>query len=374
MSYRRGMSRARVALSASLVAAMALVSLSAAPAAANHDDKELEVIVALNAAGGDRISVRDATFDSTSYLSLTNDVAGALDRPPGSFRASEDVGGGAIVPDAKLTGPDGRGGLGYGVDTGKLQVLAQREGYDAVIFVVCSPKVRQLVDSLVAAEDAPYGSPGSRCRGWYQPVDEPTIRAVVHLFPDRQRYPSAVLHVVGSAAVAFGLLGLGATLLRRRPLRYRSLASWLLAAAAVVVVGPAGWGIAALVIWLSGAAADPMLLGGGTISEQVVRTVLPGLVFVVPALLPGVILLGAAAKPKPPPPPPGPTGDALPLWWPAQWWQQWAAQAGANAASAPERPVDQRGWGPQGSARLSSVVSADDKGGDVGQGTARLAG
>ncbi len=350
MSYRRNMSRARAALSFSLVAAVALIGLLAAPAAANHDDKELEVIVALNAAGRDRISVRDATFDSTSYLSLTNDVAGALDRPSGSFRTSENLDGGVIVPDAKLSRPDGRGGLGYGVDTGKLQVLAQRDGYDAVIFVVCSPKVRQLVESLVAAEDAPYGSPGSRCRGWYQPVDEPTIRAVVHLFPDRQRYPAAVLHVVGSAAIAFGLLGLGATLLRRGPLKCRSVASWLLSAAAAVVVGPAGWGIAALVIWLSGAAADPMLLGGGTIGEQVARTVLPGLIFVVPGLLPAVILLSAAAKPKLPPPSPGPTGDALPLWWPAQWWQQWAAQAGADAASAPGRPVDQRGWGPPGGA------------------------
>ncbi|MEO5678066.1 MAG: hypothetical protein ABIS47_00170, partial [Acidimicrobiales bacterium] len=307
---------------------VALATVLAGPASANHDDKELEVVVALNAAGSDRISVRDATFDSTSFTTLASEVAIALGRPPGSFRASEDLRGGAIHPDAKLAQPDERGGLSYALDTGQLQVLGQRDGYDAIILVLCTPRVHQVVDALVAPQEAPYAKPGSRCRGWYQPIDEPAIRAVVQLLPDRQRYPGAVTTVAGAAAIAFGLLGLGATLLRRGPLKRRSLASWLLSLGAALVVFPAGWSAVSIALWVRGPAADPMLLGGGSDGEQVVRTLFPGLAFLLPALLPAVILLSAPRRPRPPPPAPGaPAAPPLPTWWPVDWWRHWAGQA-----------------------------------------------
>ncbi len=336
------------ALATVLVGAFACVLVLAAPAAASHDDNELQVIVALNAAGGDRITVYDATSDT--YEGLASEVAEALDQAPGSFRASEDLHGGSIRPNDKLARPDGRGGFTYTLDTGKLQVLAQGQGYDAVIVVLCTPKLHQVVDALRAPQAAPYASPGSRCRGWYQPPDEPTIRAVVQLLPDRQRYPAAVLRVAGAAAISFGLVGLGATFLRRGPLKRRSVWSWLLAAAAVVTI-PLTWGAVTLAFWLSGAAADPVLLGGGGAGEQVARTLLPGLAFLAPALLPAVILLSAARKERPPPADRyGTVAPPVPMWWPTPWWQQWAAAGGAPAAPGPAAPPPPgpSGWAPPG--------------------------
>lgn len=331
------MNRRHGALAAVLVGAAACVLVLAAPAAASHDDRELQVIVALNAAVGDKITVSGAPSD-TGYLGLASEVAEALDQAPGSFRASEDLQRGSIHPNDKLAQPDGRGGLTYTLDTGKLQVLAQGQGFDAVIVVLCTPKVHQVVDTLLAPQAAPYARPGGRCRGWYQPPDEPTIRAVVHLLPDRQRYPAAVLRVAGAAAVSFGLLGLGATLLRRGPLQRRSLASWLLAAAAVLSI-PLTWGAVSLALWLSGATADPMLLGVGGPGEQVARTLLPGLAFVAPALLPAVILLSAPGRERPPPTAPhGPAAPPVPSWWPTSWWQQWAAAGGTPASPGASPP------------------------------------
>jgi hypothetical protein len=332
------------------VLVVACVLVLAAPVAASHDDKELQVIVALNAAGGDKITVYDAASDTTSYLQLASEVAEALDQAPGSFRASEDHDGGAVHPNDKLAKPDARGGLSYTLDTGKLQVLAQGQGYDAVIVVICTPKLHQVVDALISPQAAPYASPASRCRGWYQPPDEPTIRAVFQLVPDRQRYPAAVARVAGAAAISFGLVGLGATLLRRGPLRRRSVWSWLLAAAGVLTI-PLTWGAVSLALWLSGAAADPVLLGAGGAGEQVARTLLPGLAFVAPALLPAVILLSAARQERPPPPARfGPVGPPEPTWWPMPWWQQWAAAGGAPAAPGPSAPppLDPSGWTPPG--------------------------
>ncbi len=344
------MTRGLGALATVLLGSVACSLLLAAPAAASHDDKELQVIVALNAAGGDKITVYDAAFDTTSYVGLASEVAEALDQAPGSFRASEEVDGGAVHPNDKLAQPDGRGGLSYTLDTGKLQVLAQGEGYDAVIVVICAPKLHQVVDTLLAPQAAPYASPGSRCRGWYQPPDEPTIRAVFQLVPDRQRYPAAVLRVAGAAAISFGLVGLGATLLRRGPLRRRSVWSWLLAAAGVLTI-PLTWGAVSLALWLSGAATDPVLLGAGGAGEQVARTLLPGLFFVAPALLPAIILLSAARQERPPPPARfGPVGPPEPTWWPTPWWQQWAAAGGAPAAPGPSAPPPPgpSGWTPPG--------------------------
>ncbi len=347
------MTRGRTALAAVLLSGVAVAVVFTGPAAANHTS-ELEVTVALNAAGQDRISVRDDKFDTTDYVRLASDVAIALDRPPGSFRASEDFEGGVIQPEAKLAQPDGRGGHSYALDTGKLQVLAQRQGYEAVVVVVCTPKVRQVVNSLVAPDRSLGDSPNSRCGAWYQPVDDPALRAVVQLLPDRQRYPTAVLRTVGAAAITFALLGLGATLLRRGPLRRRSLASWLLSVGAALGVAAVGWAVVTLLLWWRGAAADPMLLGGGSDGEQVVRTLLPGLAFVVPALLPAAVLLGAAKKekkmPLPPPDslaPPNPPG---PTWWPTPWWQQWAAQGGAEPVPPPPPapPPGGSGWAPPG--------------------------
>jgi len=331
------MNRGRGALSTVLLGVVACVLLMAAPATASHD-RELEVIVALNAAGGDKITVYGAAADSPSYLGLASEVAEALGQAPGSFRASEDPHRGSIHPNDKLAQPDGRGGLSYTLDTGKLQVLAQGQGYDAVILVVCTPKMHLVVDALISPQAAPYASPANRCRGWYQPADAPTIRAVFQLVPDRQRYPAAVLRVGGAAAISFGLVGLGATFLRRGPLKRRSVWSWLVATAAVLTI-PLTWGAVSLVLWLSGAAADPVLLGGGGAGEQVARTLLPGLAFVAPALLPGIILLSAARKERPPPSAPfAPVGPPVPTWWPTPWWQQWAAAGGAPAAPGPATP------------------------------------
>ncbi len=338
------MRRGRSLLVAWLVAAAAMASSTAVPAAASHQNDELEIIVALNAAGGDKISVLDIASAPDVNVELASEVAISLDRPAGSFRTSEDLEGGYIHPDRKLAQPDGRGGLSYALDTGKLQVLAQKEGYEAVIVVVCTPQVRQLVDALVAPQQAPSPPSGSRCRGWYQPVEAAPIRAVVQLLPDRGRYPWAVARVAGAAAIAFALLGLGATALRRGPLRHRSMASWLVALGAAGAVAPLGWAAVSMILWLRGPPADPMLLGGGTVGEQVARTLVPGLSFLVPALLPAVVLLSAKRKPPPPPAPAAPA--AAPTWWPTPWWGQWAAQgarppgpAQPPAPGAPPGPV-----------------------------------
>ena len=332
------MRQGRSLLFAALIAGVAVVSSPAAPAAGSHDLEELEVIVALNAAGDDKISVSDVSSDpTTGYTSLASDVAISMDQPSGSFRTSEDIDGGYVHPAAKLARPDPRGGLSYAVDTGELQVMAEDQGYEAVVFVVCTPQVRQLIDALLAPQEVPYGAPGSRCRGWYQEVDEPAIRATVHLRPDRDRYSSAVIRVAGAAAITFAVLGLGATLLRRGPLRHRSFVSWLLAVGSAVVVAPVGWMTVSIVLWLRGPPADPMLLGGGSDGEQVLRTLLPGLAFVIPALLPAAVLLSAARKPKPPPVPPA-AAPAVPMWWPNEWWERWAAQAGAPPPSPPPPP------------------------------------
>ena len=320
----------RGAAGSCLLGAVALVALVAVPAGASHDDNELEVVVALNAAGDDEISVSDTT-DTSSYTQLASAVAEALDQAPGSFQTSEGFSGGTIRPNDKLAKPDPEGGLSYTVDSGKLQLLAQRSGYDAVILVICTPRLRQVVDTLTTPQPAPYGSPGSRCRGWYQPPDEPALRAVVQLLPDRQRYPAAALRVAGVAAVTFGLLGLGATLLRRGPLRQRTVGSWLLSIGAALLVAPFGWAASSLLLWVRGIAADPVLLGGGSVSEQVARTLLPGLAFLAPALLPAVILLRAPVR-EVALAPPVPALPPVPSWWPTAWWQQWAA---ANPPVAP---------------------------------------
>jgi len=299
------------------VAAAVVILADAGPAAANHEDRRLWVTVAINAAGRDRLVVTDYSLNSGNDLRLASAVAVALDRPSGSFRAVRDLSGAHVVLRDKLARPDGRGGLSYALDSGKLQVLAQNEGYKSVIVEVCAPRVRQVFDTLVAPEASPHSSPLSRCRGWFQPVEDPSIRAVFQL--------------VGVAAMAFGLLGIGATLLRRGPLRRRSLASWLLSAGSVAGVIPLGWGAATLALWLSGAVADPMLLGDGSVGEQVARTLLPGLVFVVPALLPAVLLLSVPRKQKgPPPPAPSTLGPPEVTWWPVEWWSRWAARGGSS--------------------------------------------
>jgi len=325
-----------------LICAGAALALPAAPAAASHDIDELKITVALNAAGDDKISVADLNAEpDRGYLGLASDVAISLDRPPGSFRTSKDVDSGYVHPDAKLIQPDRSGGLSYAFDTAKLQLLAQKEGYGAVIIVVCTPRVHQVFKALVAPARAPFALPGSQCRGWYQEVDDPPIRAVVHLQPDRARYSSAVVRVVGGAAITLALLGLGATLLRRGPLPRRSLASWLLSVGAAVVVAGMGWSVVSVVLWIRGPAADAMLLGGGGRGEQVARTLLPGLVFVVPALLPAAILLSAARKEETPPVGAVPAGPPVPMWWPTVWWGQWAEQAASP-------PGGSSGWTPPG--------------------------
>jgi len=214
---------------------------------------------------------------------------------------------------------------------------------------VCTPRVRQVFDVLQAPQSLPVWPPGTRCRGWFLLVDEEPVRAVVQLSPDRHRYPSAVSRTVGAAACAFGLLGIGATLLRHGPLRRRSVVSWLLAVGSALAVAGVGWAVATIVLWWTGATADPLLLGGGSKAEQVARTLLPGLAFVVPALLPAALLLTVPPRERaaPPGPPPGPP---LPTWWPAAWWPQWAAQQATPAppASTPARP-EPSGWAAPGS-------------------------
>ncbi len=336
------MGRRRVGLGAVLAVvgfATFLAGPLARPAAADHDDHELWVTVAINAAGGDRITVTDDSFDMAAYVGLGDDVAVALGRPPGSFRVVEDFGDLVVELDDKLATVDRRGGLSYTLDTGDLQVLAQREGFTAVLVEVCTPKVRQVVDALVAPQPLPDFVP-SRCRGWYQPVDDPAIRAVVQLDPDRHRYPSAVARVAGTAAIAFAVLGLGATLLRRGPLKRRSSASWLASIGSLLGVTSIGWAVVTFALWWSGAAADPVLISGGKVGEQAARTMLPGLAFLLPALLPGAVLLTVPRREKRPPAQPvprAPAGPPAPIWWPTAWWSQWAARSAPPTEPLPGR-------------------------------------
>jgi len=375
------MHRRRAAVFA-LFVAVAGLGASARPASANHRDNSLWVTVAINAAGRDRLSITDDNFDSTSYVRLASDVAVALDRPSGSFRSVEDFDGAHVLLDEKLARPDPAGRLSFTLDTGKLQVLADNEGYDSLIVELCTPRVHQVVDALVAPEPAPGSRRGSRCRGWYQQINDPAIRAVVQLDPDRHRYPWAVGRVVGAAAIAFGLLGIGATLLRRGPMRRRSWVSWLLSTGSALGVVPLGWGAATLGLWWTGAVADPMLLGGGPVGEQVARTMLPGLVFLLPALLPAAVLLTVPRRVRPrraPPPAPVPAGPAAATWWPTAWWPQWAAQGAPRAAplSHPEfradRPAEPTPFDPPPTApRPAPPASPVLPAGDSGLGAARI--
>jgi len=334
---------------AAILVAVAGSGTLARPAAANHQATTLWVTIAINAAGGDRLTVTDDGLASTGFSPLASDVALALDRPAGSFRSVEDIDGAHVLLEDKLAQRDGRGGLRFALDTGKLQLVAQDRGYDAVAVEVCTPWVRQVVDAMVAPEASPNSDAGSRCRGWYKSVDDPPIRAVVQLAPDRHRYPLAVGRVVGTAAITFGLLGIGATLLRRGPMRRRSWVSWFLACASVLAVLPIGWGATTLALWWSGAVADPMLLGGGQVGEQVARTMVPGLVFVLPALLPASVLLSVARR-EPPPRVAAPLalapGPPAPAWWPTAWWSLWAAQGGP--APRPPAPPPAPGTQPPG--------------------------
>jgi len=176
------------------------------------------------------------------------------------------------------------------------------------------------------------------------------VGAVVHLQPDRARYGWAMSRVAGTAGIAFAPLGRAATLLHRGPLRRRSPASWLLSIGAALPVAPVGWFAFSTILWVAGPPADPMLLGGGTVGEQVARTLLPGLALVVPALLLAAVLLSAARRQKPPPAPPAPAALPLEVWWPAPWWQQWASQGGAAPvpasppAPSPSPPSGSSGW------------------------------
>ena len=350
---RRG--RLRFAAAAvALVAAVVPIVLAAGPAAASHNqqDDELWVTVAINAAGGDRLSVTDeSTSGSRIWSGLAADVAIALGHRAGSFRTLEDYFGGYVELDDKLAIPNERGGLSWAFDTAALQLLAIDEGYEAVLFEVCTPRVRQVVNSILAAEELPYDSPGSRCRGWYQPVDDPPLRGVFELAPDRQRYPRVVGRTVGVAAIAFGIFGIGATLLRRGPLRRRTVASWIVASAAALVTAPLGWGVATVLLWWNGSAADPVMLSGGSVLEQVMRTIGPGLVFLLPALLPAGVLLSVPRQAAPPPTPftPAAWPAAAPpaaAWWPAAWWPQWAAGQGQPPGWSwpPAGPPPPPGW------------------------------
>lgn len=317
-------------MAAGLLMAAVLATFGARPAASSHAVEDLLfVTIAINAAGQDRLSIAGDLSDptiSTDYVALASDVAVALDRTPGSFRSERDFEGAAVVLDDKLAEPDERGGLSYALDSGSLQVLAQRAGFEAVIVELCTPRMRRVVAALVAPESVGWSAPGSRCGGWYQPVDEQPIRAEIQLRPDRQRFPRAVGRTVGAAAITFGILGIGATLLRRGPLRHRSLVSWLLASGSLLLVALIGFTATALILWWTGAANDSMLLGGGSVGSHLLRILLPGLAFGVPAFLPATILLSASKKPKIPPPAPRPPGPATPIWWPAERWTQWAAQ------------------------------------------------
>lgn len=329
---------------AALVVVASLVLAWGRPAAANHNQEEdqLWVTVAINAAGSDRVSVTDdAVVDGRTWSSVAADAAVALGRDEGTFQTHEDYDQAYAEFDEKLAQPSARGGLSWSVDSGNLQLLAQTEGYEVLLLEVCTPRVRQVVNALVTPESLQFNSPGSRCRGWYQFVDDPPIRAEFELSPDRDRYPLAVGRAIGSAAIAFGILGIGATLLRRGPLHRRSAVSWVLGVGCALVLGFAGWTTVTVLMWWNGSANDPMLLSGGDIPEQVARTMLPGLVFLLPALLPAAVLLSAPRKEKPPPPPRPTWPVAAPpaaAWWPQAWWPEWAAQN-------PQGQPPPTGWG-----------------------------
>ena len=345
MDRRRASVLAVVAAMASALATMALLLVLGRPAAANHeqDEDQLWVTVAINAAGGDRMSVTDDTYAAgREWRDMGADVAVALGQSPDSFTSREDYDAALVELGNKLAVPDQRGGLSWSFDSGELQLLAQERGYEVLLLELCTPRVRQVVNALVTPESLDYRTPGTRCRGWFQFVDDPPIRAVVELSPDRGRYPRAVGRSLGTAAIAFGALGIVATLLRRGPLRRRRAASWVLAVASAVMVAGSGWLVVTIAMWWNGSAADPVLLSRGSIGEQVARTMLPGLAFLLPALLPAALLLTVPRREKPPPAPlpawPGTPPPQQAPWWPQAWWPEWAAQ---HPQGQPPPP----GWG-----------------------------
>jgi hypothetical protein len=337
----------RIVVSAlgALFAWLAVSVAMAGPAAANHssDADEMWVTVAINAAGADRVSVTDENFVSERrWEGVASEAAVAIGRPEGSFEAFDDIDSAYAELDDKLARTDDRGALSWAFDTGNLQLLAQREGYDVLLFEVCTPRVRQVVSTLMAPQPSDFDSPGSRCRGWFQPVDEPAIRGSVQLTPDRNRYSSAMNRTIAAAVNTLVVLGIGAFLLRRGPLKRRSVGSWLVALGAAFGVSLFGWGLVTFTLWWTAAPADSVMLGEGSEGEQVARTMLPGLIFVLPALVPALLLLTVPRKERvvapirPMGPPPG-------AWGPGGPWQQWGGQSGPppgpwGSAPAPPGP------------------------------------
>ena len=273
-----------------MAAAAAAVVAAPGPAAADHQGV-LQVTVGLSAAGPDGV---DLLGVEEREAEVVQGVVAALALPDGSWRSSSAPGSGvSLEPDLPLAvlQPDGR--FRYDVDTGALQLLAQRHGYDEVVLQVCAPRVSQRVEALVAPGSGHSGL--RRCHGWRLAADDQPVRARLVLAPGAGRFPAAVWRTIGVAAVAFGLLGAGASWLRQGPLRRRTWASWLLAGTSTVVVGGAGWLVTTVVLLVRDVGADAVLLGGGGVAEHVARTTLPGLLFLVPALLPAVVLLRAPA-------------------------------------------------------------------------------
>lgn len=318
MNSRRMAVAVLASLSASVLAAVAMAAVVGGPAAANHnqDGDEMWVTVAINAAGPDRISVTDENFvPDRDWTDVAAHAAVAIGQPEGSFDAFEDYDSAYAELEAKLTRTDDRGALSWAFDTGALQLLAQQEGYDALLFEICTPRVKQVYNTVMSPPPSRWDSAGSRCRGWFQPVEESPFRGTVELSPDRNRYPAAVVRAAAAAATTLVVLGLATLLLRRGPLKRRSIGSWLIALGSAFGVSAFGWGLVAFSLWWTGATHDPVMLGQGSVGEQVARAMLPGLIFLVPALAPALILLTAPRKEKAAPTSP-PAGPRQGMWWP----------------------------------------------------------
>lgn len=326
------MSRATGRAAAAVVAAVLGWLALAGPASAAEPDKgDLTILVVLNAAGDDVVSISDDEAGTVELRArLAERVADHLGIPPQRRRI--DAGYETLVHvDGKLAYIAG-GRFEVPVDTGPLQVQAAENGYSALAFGVCAPKVRVEAHTVQSPFPAGIGPVLSPCRGWYLATDEAAVTGAITYLPDRERYPAAIGRAMLAAAVLGGGLAAGAWLLRRGPMRWRSWLSWLVVLGAGGAVAAGGWAVTTIALLVSGAAADPVLLGGGSAAEQALRTMLPGLLFAAAAAVPAAVLLSAPGKPAVAATMAGAgVGAAVePVWWPRSWWPVWAAQQQAS--------------------------------------------
>lgn len=315
-----------------LVTICVLSPLGARAGAIERDRGDLYVVVVVNAAGGDVVTLsHDETATDSPGLELAGEVAARLGLATDRRRIDGDEletvihvrGKVATIVGDRFTVP---------VDTGPLQVIAADAGYSALFFAVCPPRVKVETNTVLSPSPDRVGPLLSPCRGWYVEVDDAAVTGDITLLPDAGRYPRALGLLALVALTGAALLGVGSWLLRRGSLHHRTWVSWLLGLGSVAGLGLVGWIVSVGVLMASGAATDPVLLRGGTVVEEVARTLLPGLLLIAAGTVPALVLLSAPRRRVTLPAAPiGPVEQSPALWWPLSWWPAWAQQQ-ADAA------------------------------------------